>query len=268
MIKISLDDLVWVLKKNIYDYCMLIPNLSSSEQFTKIECYISENKNTDFLCYLLYPDGSETLDIHWEQQDTIELIDLISAMKKRGAFSNPCGVCLYKNDALFQSIAKTCDTENYEYITSYFFDGDCYETDDISAEVVFGINNIILEDSFANQPGNHICTIIQRQILADPANNEILFLKVSDKIVGYIALTKQYENIWDVAYIFVDENWRYKGYGTFLCSKAKKLLRQQKRVLFYSYCENIGSEMIAQKSGLKPCAERFVFHTMFKGLGE
>ena len=220
------------------------------------------------MCYESNNDGSISLDIHWEQEDTAEIISLLSDMKDKDYFSNGCTVCLFNNKRLLEHISTLCDVNSIEYYTSYYADGIC--EDEISPLEDFCVltgDDILLEDSFVAQSGNHI-RVIQRQLKNVPSDNQILYLMTSDRVIGYIALTKQYENIWDVAYIYIDENYQNRGYGTFLCKKARQVLHEQNRIIFYSYCASIGSEKVAQKSGLKACAQRYIFQTDFEGLGE
>lgn len=261
MIEISPGELSDILMNRLFDYCLLIPNMKGA---CKTEAYISEKYRTDFLYYSAYEDGSKTLDIHWEQPDFTEIVDLLVSMERKNYFDGSCAVCLYKEKGLFEFIRSTCKIENDSYAVSYYSDSCFHEG---SGNLLAKNEEVILEDSFINQPGNHI-KIIQKQLQNDPQNNQLFYLKINGQVAGYIALVKQYENIWDVGYIFTDENHRNKGYGTQLCTQAIKKLQEQNCILYYSFCENAASESVARKSGLRPCAERYLFHTDFKGFAK
>lgn len=261
MLRINPYELKSVLHSNIFDYCMLLPVFDGC---THIETYISQSNERDFLCYILHNDGNATLDIRWCQSHMDEILELLIHMKNNNYFHGECAVCLYKENGLLKHLESVCKIENIRFETSYY--SDCPATPCLK-DLQIESKSLSLQESFLNQTGNHI-NIIKNQVQNDPDNNHIFYLNMTNETIGYIALTKQYENIWDVAYIFIDENHRNKGYGTQLCIHAIEQLHTKNRILYYSYCENIDSKCVALKSGLKPCAERYIFCADFKGISK
>lgn len=269
MVKTSLKTLKGVLKQKMYDYCLLLPMFEENPIMTIETCYMSEKNTADFLCFEHNYDGTISLEIHWGQEDTSEIIDLLIYMKHNSLFEQGCNVCLYKSTYLLDRIFNECAVDHVVALTSYYSNGQYHDYDHIfekSCDFIID-KNVFLENSFVVQRGNHI-KILRNQLNNSPLNNKIIYLQIGNQIIGYIALTKHYKNIWDVAYIFINENYRNNGYATLLCKKAQQILYQHNQVLFYSYCESTASEKVAQKSGLLPCAERHIFTTNFEGLGE
>ena len=269
MVKTNPQKLIKILNQNIYDYCLLLPMLKENHIMTIEECYVSEKNMNNFLCFECNYDGTKSLEIHSGQKDTTEIIELLICMKNKNYFRDGCTVCLYKSKDLLNYITNVCNVSKVENLTSYYSNvPNDYYIPGIENSCVFVIDEkVSLENSFVVQKGNHI-KLIQKQLNDNSKNNQIIYLQTNNRVIGYIALSQQYGNIWDVSFIFIDERYRNKGYATLLCKKARQLLYNQKRVLYYSYCENNISERVAQKSGLLPCAERDIFYTNFEGLGE
>ena len=111
---IEKEKFIEILKTSIFDYCLTLPIIESTN-IDKIECYVSEKSNKDFLCYLKYPDGSETLEIHWEQKDVTEILSTIKNMKNSAYFSNGCFVALYKSDILLSELSRLYKIGDIEY---------------------------------------------------------------------------------------------------------------------------------------------------------
>lgn len=260
---IKKEKFIEVLKTSIFDYCLILPIIESNNM-DKIECYVSEKSNKDFLCYLKYPDGSETLEMHWEQKDATEILSTITNLKNSGCFSNGCFVALYKSDILLSELSRLYKIGDIEYIQSYHSNEN--EKEPAHCEIARYIEERMqyqLDNDFLGQDGNHI-KMIENQVNRDSENNKIIYMIIDEKIVGYVTLKRQYENIWDVAYIFVDERYRCRGFGTCLCQIAIACMKKNQSFLYYSYCENASSEAIAKKSNLLPCAERYVFSINFE----
>lgn len=257
------EELIDELKKSLLDYCLLLPIIERNEAIETLECYVSSSSKENFICYIRYSDGIETIDVNWNQKETEEALELIKRLKNKGYFSKGCFVALYKNERLMNDLTVDYELDNIEYIESY------YSIKDISLKIKEGIGEFVetteceLDNEFINQSGNHI-KIIERDLKLDPEDNKIIYMVVKEKIIGYIALKRQYEKIWDVAYIFVDERYRNRGYATLLCYNACLTLYEANEILYYSYCENEASRAVAKKSGLIPCAKRYVFRLFDK----
>lgn len=262
MKKIEKNHFKAILEKQIFDFCMLLPILESDGALSA-ECYVSELCDSDFLCHIKYGDGSETLDINWGQKSTREITELVSEMKAKGKINGSVAIAVYKNVELLREILRLCKREGSEYVESFYSDGEITalpDTEELSCSAESDAP--YMSWKFLNQNSNHI-KIIQRDTLKDAQNNKIIYLKHRESVVGYVALKRQYRNIWDVAYIFVDEEQRERGYATYLCRYAIALLKNEGCTLFYSFCENEASLAVAKKSLLKPCAQRYVFLAEF-----
>lgn len=255
---IKKEELIKRLKRKVFDYCMLLPIIENGEGIERIECYASESSNDDFLCYIRYYDGVETMDIHCNRDGLREMLVQIENMKNKGYFSKGCFVALYEYDGLLNDLLKLYKIDTFEYTESF------HSTKKARKALVYGKakftenREYIQDEEFVNQNGNHI-KILEREQNIDYENNRIIYLILEEKIIGYIALKRQYEKIWDVAYIFIDEKYRNHGYATLLCYEAIQSLSSNESTLFYSYCENEASRAVAKKSGLISCAKRYVF---------
>ena len=258
MKRVTAEELLKVLSRNESDYCMLMPLIEHSEMLSRVECYMSEKENEDFLCYIVNPDNSRTLDIHYEQHDPSDLIDLLSELDERDEISDGCMVGLYKSNSLLAALSELFELGDTELYTSFIDDGRALEDAEAHCELIVGTDGIVLEDDFTLQQGNHI-NVIMRVSDAHPDNYQLLFLKTDNKVVGYVVLATQYGDLWDVAYIFVDENCRNRGFATRMCKSAQRYLRKNGLRMFYSFCENAASEAVARKCGLIPCAQRYIF---------
>lgn len=81
----------------------------------------------------------------------------------------------------------------------------------------------------------------------------------NDKFVGYLSYYGLDEILRDVSYIYVDKNYRQRGYGKALLNFFKTKNIVDKKISYYSYPENAYSEKLAESCGFFPCAYRYEF---------
>lgn len=95
------------------------------------------------------------------------------------------------------------------------------------------------------------------QMFVVKGGGEIYGVLEQDVLVGYVACTNDYENVWDVDFIHVREDRRNVGLGIQLAAFYAKDKLRQNQVPYWSAAANPASERAAEKAGFACCRELF-----------
>jgi len=79
----------------------------------------------------------------------------------------------------------------------------------------------------------------------------------NDHFAGYLAYYGIAENIRDVSYIYIKEDYRNKGSAKKLLKYFKNKNIEENKISYYSYAENEISKHLAESCGFLPCAKRY-----------
>ena len=79
----------------------------------------------------------------------------------------------------------------------------------------------------------------------------------NNDFAGYLAYYEIAENIRDVSYIYIKDEYRKLGYATKLLNYFKNKNTAENKISYYSYAENDISKSLAQSCGFIPCAQRY-----------
>ena len=77
-----------------------------------------------------------------------------------------------------------------------------------------------------------------------------------NNFTGYLAYYEIAENIRDVSYIYIGEEYRGRGYGKDLLNFFVNKNIDENKISYYSYADGEISENLAKSCGFLPCAKR------------
>jgi|GEM_PF-2826371 len=80
-----------------------------------------------------------------------------------------------------------------------------------------------------------------------------------DRIAGYLHCSPEYEDIWDVGFVFVAPEHRGRGIAAALYYVYLKTLREQGEIPQACGVTNPASAAAARKAGFQPCSIRYAF---------
>ena len=78
----------------------------------------------------------------------------------------------------------------------------------------------------------------------------------NNNFIGYLAYYEIAENIRDVSYIYINENYRGKNYGKDLLNFFVNKNIDENKISYYSYADGEISENLVKSCGLLSCAKR------------
>lgn len=268
MKKILVDEFKNFLENHtnpLIDNCTLLALLNDNIIAMEKLCYISENSTGSFLCIVKYKDNTQispTIELFANtDEDAEEIIAAILQLQQNGEMSGEYGIASYKNDKILKNPAfNKYIISDIQYIQSYYADNErdySVVAPSESLKILSDESEPCFGENFLNQSGNHIKIVI-KDVIRNPEKSKVLYLSKENIVIGYIALGRHYNNMWDVNFIFIDERERAKGYAAYMCKYAANYLKTKDCTLFYSYPDNAASERTAVKSGLLPCVERYI----------
>jgi len=79
----------------------------------------------------------------------------------------------------------------------------------------------------------------------------------NNNFTGYLAYYEIVENIRDVSYIYIGEEYRSRGYGKDLLNFFANKNIDDNKISYYSYADGEVSESLAKSCGFMPCAKRY-----------
>jgi len=79
------------------------------------------------------------------------------------------------------------------------------------------------------------------------------------QIAGYLCCSPDFDDLWDVNYIFTLPEHRGRGIGTALAYAYLKTMREQGIIPCYSGVTNPASAAAARKAGFQPCSVSYAF---------
>jgi predicted GNAT family acetyltransferase len=79
----------------------------------------------------------------------------------------------------------------------------------------------------------------------------------NNNFIGYIAYYEIAENIRDVSYIYIGEEYRGRGYGKDLLNFFVNKNIIENKISYYSYAADEVSEKLVKSCGFISCAKRF-----------
>ena len=79
----------------------------------------------------------------------------------------------------------------------------------------------------------------------------------NNHFAGYLAYYGLAENIMDVSYIYIKEEFRRSGYAKKLLSYFKNKNIQENKISYYSYAAGEASANLAESCGFIKCARRY-----------
>lgn len=114
-----------------------------------------------------------------------------------------------------------------------------------------------LIEAFKQENDKHIITLkdaFTEYVINSESKGEIFLCVLNDLVIGYLICAEEFENIWDVVYIYVKPEYRNKGYGKMLASEYNFNKKSQNQIPLYTGVTNIASEKVALNSGFKLCS--------------
>ena len=149
---------------------------------------------------------------------------------------------------------------NYEILReSFYYDGKTKKH--INSELNFKLltkADMNLKNIFDKADDSYL-----NKIFGDFIENKIYYdcgiIGAYDKynnFTGYLAYYEIAENIRDVSYIYVGEQYRGRGYGKDLLNFFVNKNIDENKISYYSYAENDISKSLVKSCGFLPCAKR------------
>jgi len=110
--------------------------------------------------------------------------------------------------------------------------------------------NLYMESCEEQNDGNTLQYYFETCVLySDIEYGDVHVMIKNDIVIGYIACTNYYDNIWDVMYVYVNEQERNNSYGSMLINYYANYISNYNGVPYYSNPNGIASEKSANKAG-------------------
>ncbi|MCL1794816.1 MAG: GNAT family N-acetyltransferase [Oscillospiraceae bacterium] len=258
--------LIDVLIKNKKDY-IYIYDIAALKQcykyfpFKVIECGVNATEEDFYILYKdIYADGySLTISSY----DNIFIDNTLRHLSNAyNIFDSQKGFKVSTNNkSLFENfdLLKKCNKNNniqtakilmYNNNTEIFFNKDKnvkYKKlliDDADIVDEYMKNNKVQND------GNTLeyyfdCCVVHPEL----KYGDVHIMEINHLIIGYITCTNVHDNIWDVMYVYVNEEERNKSYGSKIINYYANYIVNSNGIPYYSNPVNIYSEKAANSAG-------------------